>query len=168
MIPRKKLHFIDFKADAQLAYAVLALLCERFPKCFVLYEARRRPLKIGTDKDILAALDGAVTPDELSKALCLYVINKTYRARLKAGATRIDLDGNPAGIVTPEQAMPIVDRKPKRVQSAQPPPSPTPPSAPPAKRSSLADLRAAAQRRKAEARADGVFDHVGARKGGTA
>src|SRR5262249_2542147 len=145
-----------------------ALLCERFPKCFVLYEARRRPLKIGTDKDILAALDGAVTPDELSKALCLYVINKTYRARLKAGATRIDLDGIPAGIVHTHQTIPDAHRNQNPLKSAHPPPSPTPPSAPPAKRSSLADLRAAAQRRKAEARADGVFDHVGARKGGTA
>src|SRR5262245_6598065 len=27
--------------------AVLALLCERFPKAFVRYEARRQPLKIG-------------------------------------------------------------------------------------------------------------------------
>jgi|SRR6516225_4711267 ProP effector len=156
MFPRKNRRFINLKADGDVAYAVLALLCERFPKCFVRYHIRRRPLKVGIDKDILAVLDGAVTPDELSKALCVYVMNKTYRARLKAGATRIDLDGNSAGIVTAEQATPSAPRQPKPAQSA-PPPSPSAPPSPPAPPSpskakrgdSLADLRAA-QRRKAQ------------------
>jgi ProP effector len=117
----------------------IALLCERFPKCFAQYEARRRPLKVGIHHDILAKLDGALTPDELGKALQVYVLNKVYRQRLRAGATRIDLDGNPAGIVTPQQATPFVKR-----------PEPKPPPAPPPK-SSLADLKAAALRRKTEA-----------------
>jgi sRNA-binding protein len=41
--------------------AVIALLAELFPECFSVYEGRRRPLKIGIHRDILAAVDGALT-----------------------------------------------------------------------------------------------------------
>src|SRR5262249_34916946 len=37
--------------------AAIALLAERWPKCFAVYEQRRRPLKIGIDADIMAALE---------------------------------------------------------------------------------------------------------------
>ena len=91
--------------------AALDLLCETYPKCFVRYEARRQPLKLGIDRDLLAALDGAVTAHELGRALRIYTANRVYRRRLRAGAVRIDLAGNPAGIVTAEQAFPYPDRK---------------------------------------------------------
>lgn len=129
------------------ALAVIDLLVHRFPKAFAWHELRRRPLKVGIHDDILAAFNGTVTPAELSKALRVYVTNKIYRSRLKAGATRIDLDGNPAGVVTAEQARAFVD-KPKPARSPAPPSSPAPPA--PTKRDGLADLRAAAQRRKAQ------------------
>ena len=35
---------------------VLELLCERWPGCFVMYEAKRRPLKVGIRDDIAAQL----------------------------------------------------------------------------------------------------------------
>jgi ProP effector len=117
--------------------AVLELLAERFPKYFSIFERRRRPLKIGVHLDILAALDGAVTADELRRALRAYVANKIYRSRLYAGAARIDLGGEPAGIVTPEQVpqktpqQPINKPKPQRI--------------------GLAGLKAAALQRKASA-----------------
>jgi sRNA-binding protein len=38
--------------------AVIALLAETFPRCFSVYEGRRRPLKIGIHRDILAVVDG--------------------------------------------------------------------------------------------------------------
>jgi ProP effector len=49
-------------------------------------------------------LDGAITPSELSAALRSYTGNRLYQLSLRAGAPRIDLDGNMAGSVTAEQA----------------------------------------------------------------
>ncbi len=83
--------------------AVLALLAERWPACFAIYEARRSPLKVGIHRDILAALDGTVTAKKLSAALRCYTGNAVYRSRLRAGAVRIDLDGRPAGEVTADE-----------------------------------------------------------------
>ena len=124
-------------------FAVIELLAETFPKCFVIFEQRRRPLKIGIHLDVLAALDGAVTAEELSRALGIYAANKWYRESLVAGATRIDLNGQAAGVVTPEQALPY--RKPT------PPVAPRALTAhaPPPRRLGLADLREAARRRRA-------------------
>ena len=127
------------------ARAVLDL----FPKCFVHYEARRRPLKLGIHLDLITALVGAVTPAELCRALRIYVSNKIYRSRLQAGATRINLNGEPAGIVTPEQAVAPAKRpapNPKPIPRVSP--ETTASMLPPTKRLSLADLRAAGERRK--------------------
>jgi hypothetical protein len=131
------------------ARAVLDFLCEQFPKCFVHYEARRRPLKLGIHLNLIAALAGAVMPHELSRALRFYVSNKVYRSRLQAGAPRINLNGELAGIVTPEQAVVPAKRpapNPKPIPQAAP--ETTAPMLPPTKRLSLADLRAAGERRK--------------------
>jgi sRNA-binding protein len=54
------------------------LLVETWPITFSVYEARRRPLKLGIHLDILAALDGAVTPQELGQALRRYVSNHVF------------------------------------------------------------------------------------------
>ena len=80
----------------QTIAAVLELLAETWPKCFSIYEARRQPLKVGVHHDILAALDGAVTAAELSRALRVYTGNKVYRSRVRPGAMRIGLDGEPS------------------------------------------------------------------------
>lgn len=127
--------------------AVYALLAETWPNCFSIYEGRRRPLKIGIHHDILAALDGAVSAEELSEALRCYVSNRVYRSRLIEGATRIDLDGQPTGKVTEKDALAA---KPKAAKRA---PAAAIPTAAPVKRLGLADLRAAAQARKAVAEA---------------
>jgi sRNA-binding protein len=122
--------------------AVLELLAETWPAAFSIYEARRRPLKIGIRDEILAALDGAVTPAELGLALRCYVSNRVYRSRLVADAVRIGLDGEPTGIVT-------VDQIPRPSPSPSPPISPPSPSPPPGpRRLSLVDLRAAAAARR--------------------
>jgi sRNA-binding protein len=97
-------------------------------------------------------------PRRISPAL--YVSNRIYRDRLRVGATRIDLDGNPAGVVTPDQVAHLQPRakpvKPPNGTSrelktaAAPTESPAlkPSAIASVKRMSLADLRAAAQRRK--------------------
>jgi len=65
-------------SDATVA-AVIALLAETFPKCFSVYQPRRRPLKLKIHLDIRAALDGAITPLELHKALGIYCSNPSAR-----------------------------------------------------------------------------------------
>jgi hypothetical protein len=52
--------------------ACIELLAETFPLAFSIYEARRRPLKVGIHLDILKALDGAITPIELGRRVELH------------------------------------------------------------------------------------------------
>ncbi len=137
--------------------AVLALLAENWPKCFSVYEKRRRPLKIGIHHEILAAIGGVVTSAELSRGLRAYVGNKVYRSRLVAGAVRVGLDGEPAGEVTAGQAAAsstLASSSPaspaSSCRSSPTPPTSSAPAVPP--RLSLADLRAAARRRRAESK----------------
>jgi ProP effector len=94
--------------------AVIELLAETWPYCFSIYENRRRPLKIGIHHDILAALDGAISAEELEQALRCYVSNKVYRARLATGAIRVGLEGLPAGTVAEKDALAA---KPKPAKS---------------------------------------------------
>jgi sRNA-binding protein len=127
----------------QAATAAITLLAETFPRCFSVYEGRRRPLKIGIHKDILAAVDGALTPLELSKALRAYCANGAYLHSSREGAQRIDLDGNPAGIVTAEESQGAKARLTARKAV-----KPTRSEPPAPKRLSLTDLKAAALARK--------------------
>ena len=123
--------------------AVLELLCAQFPRCFLRDEARRQPLKVGIHNDVLLALGDAVTPSELARALQVYANNRIYQSRLRLSATRIDLNGEPAGTVSAAEA--AFARAKERARKEQRPTSSSP------SRSSLAELRAAGQRRKAEA-----------------
>jgi ProP effector len=116
--------------------AVIELLAKIWPACFSIYEKRRKPLKVGIRLDILAGLDGAITPKELKRALRWYVSNEFYRARVVVGAERVGLDGEPAGPVTPEQS---ANRQAPASAVPKPPPPP---------RITLADLRAAARARR--------------------
>ena len=143
--------------------AVITLVAETWPACFSVWERRRRPLKLGIHTNILAVLDGAVTPRELSRALRRYVSNTYYLRMMTVGAVRIDLDGNPAGIVTDEEAATAAVRltsytaNRKRRAAAATPAPPAPETVPvlqmpdptPAtpKRISLADLQEAARLR---------------------
>ena len=83
--------------------AVIALLAERWPCTFSIHEKKRRPLKIGIHLEIISALDGAITRVELSRALGCYVANAVYLSRLREGAKRVALDGEPSGTVTAAQ-----------------------------------------------------------------
>jgi ProP effector len=127
--------------DRASVNAVIELLAETFPNCFHVYEQRRWPLKIGINNEILAALDGAVTPGELGAALRIYTSNRVYLRRLTVGTVRLGLDGQPAGLVEADEIPPNV---PKWKPAPQPSPKPT--AAP--KRLGLADLRAAAHERR--------------------
>jgi sRNA-binding protein len=131
------------QGHSQAATAAIALLAETFPKCFSVYEGRRRPLKIGIHNDILGAVDGALTPLELSKAMGAYCANSAYLRSSQEGAQRIDLDGNPAGTVTADE-----EAHAKARLAARKAFKPTTSEPPVPKRLSLADLKASALARK--------------------
>src|SRR5262245_25714710 len=132
--------------------AVIALLAERYPKCFSVYEGRRRPLKLKIHVDVQAALDGAITPAELHKALGIYCSNPAYLGHTRTGAWRLDLDGNPAGIVTADEeaharaTLTGIEAKKARRAAAKTAAQSAASQIP--KRLSLADLKAAALARK--------------------
>ena len=89
------------KSKVEAIKAVVALLCTRFPHCFMILPTSRRPLAIGIHHKLVEALDGTVSVDHLKRALALYCGNIDYiRAGARPGAMRVDLDGNPAGPVT--------------------------------------------------------------------
>jgi ProP effector len=83
--------------------ALIAILAAQFPKCFFVFEQRRRPLKVGIHSDILA-MPGAPPAPALEHALRYYVNNISYLASLSVGAPRLDLNGNVAGVVDAEPA----------------------------------------------------------------
>ena len=74
----------------------IAQLAELFPNCF---RQPRQPLKIGIHNDI-SARHPELRPSLLASALKTYTRSLGYLETLKAGAARIDLEGNPIGTVT--------------------------------------------------------------------
>jgi ProP effector len=132
--------------------ATLALLAKTFPKCFSVFELRRRPLKLRIDLDIAAALAGAITPVELNKALGVYCANQIYLEHVRVGVWRIDLDGNPAGSVSADEEAhakaKLAGMRAKQARTVAAKGTAKPVTAQPRKRLSLADLKAAALARK--------------------
>ena len=135
--------------------ATIEALANLFPACFSIFQGRRKPLKIGIREDLIAALTGAITAKEASLALAIYCGNHGYlKACCKAGALRIDLNGNVACSVSTEEAANARERlaaqcdRQARRKAAKTKTKPAP-AAP--RRLGLADLRAAAKARQAVA-----------------
>jgi ProP effector len=80
--------------------AVITVLAAKFPKCFAVPDTRRRPLKVGIDADLLAALGGTIRRTELIRALAMYCSSEGYLEGVLTGAWRVDLEGKPAGAVS--------------------------------------------------------------------
>ncbi|MGX9456956.1 RNA chaperone ProQ [Photobacterium damselae subsp. damselae] len=74
---------------------VIAYIAERFPKCFTV-EGEAKPLKIGIFQDLAERLEGddKVSKTQLRTALRQYTSSWRYLHGVKAGAHRVDLDGN--------------------------------------------------------------------------
>ena len=83
---------------------VIGLLAGRFPKAVFVLEKRRPPLKRDIHVDILEILGPAVAPDDLANALRIYCSAIPYLDKLRTGAVRVNLNGEPAGIVTKGEA----------------------------------------------------------------
>lgn len=134
--------------------AVIAQLAALFPKAFAVNHHERKPLKIGIDADIVAR---GVAIEPLWRPLRVYCASFGYLRTITAGAERVDLDGNPAGVVTAEAAALALallaargDKEKRRQdekerQGSKQKPARTPPQR---KRITLADLRTAAEKRK--------------------
>ena len=64
-------------AQAARANAVISAFARLWPRCFFVYERRRRPLQIGIDKVLIDQLQpaikaGRISETDLRLALCLY------------------------------------------------------------------------------------------------
>lgn len=94
-----RLHPAKRRMFATLGRQVLA---ERFPLCFAPQGAPKRPLKVGIYADIRAAVPD-LSSRKLVCALRDYTAGPLYLRGLVAGATRVGLDGEPAGEVTAEE-----------------------------------------------------------------
>lgn len=122
-----------------------AFLHQQYP---VLFGVDPKPLAIGIHRALLDRHPDLDAPG-LKRALTLHTLRRAYQVTLAcAGAARVDLDGNPAGEVTEEQAQHARDRleamkaeaarkraekrkSPEKAAKAQQrPPKPEPPPAP--------------------------------------
>jgi ProP effector len=94
------------------------MLCREFPQCLFLFERQRRPLKVGIRADILARLGDRVEPRQIGAALRFYTSDTEYRRAQRAGAPRIDLDGNQCGTVSEADAASAAAEVAKRKTAA--------------------------------------------------
>ena len=85
---------------------IIAYLAEKFPLCFIL-EGEAKPLKIGLFQDLAEALqdDERVSKTQLRQALRQYTSNWRYLHGCREGAVRVDLQGNPAGVLEAEHVV---------------------------------------------------------------
>ena len=84
------------------------LLKAHFPLCFKELKDVQ-PLKVGIKQDLvkhLSAQEGIVIGDKscMVNSLAYYVNSIAYHKSMMEGATRIDLEGNSAGVVTADEA----------------------------------------------------------------
>jgi ProP effector len=105
---------------------LIAILAEHWPAVFI-SEAWRphKPLQVGIRHNLITA--GLMKPWEIGRALRCYTKRYQYRLAVAAGGQRIDLDGNPVGDVTPEEALHAhrcwrhcTPRRPQQLLRAQP------------------------------------------------
>ena len=95
--------------DHPAALGMIEELCQRYPKTFTHEPHDVRPLARGIHKAIVA--DAPDLPASIvSQALAIYAAWLPYMRACIAGAPRIDLSGDPAGVVTEKEAMYAVQR----------------------------------------------------------
>jgi ProP effector len=94
---------VSREAQRHAARSALAQLCQRWPNCF--NPKNPRPLKIGIAHDLTRELDEAALRPDLKSALNLYCGSAGYLSTLRAGTSRVDLDGNEVGFVSREDEL---------------------------------------------------------------
>jgi ProP effector len=99
------------------------LLRAYFPDCFKAMN-EVKPLKKGIKQDLLlrlSTLSQIVTDDKacMVKSLAYYVNTAAYHKSVTEGTMRIDLDGQPAGVVSAEEATYSTERYQAKLQAKQ-------------------------------------------------
>lgn len=95
--------------DHPAALVMIEELCQRYPKTFTHEPHDVRPLARGIREAIVA--DASDLPNSIvSQALAIYAAWLPYMRACIVGAPRIDLSGDPAGVVTEKEAMYAVQR----------------------------------------------------------
>lgn len=97
------------------------LLKVYFPECFKA-AGEVRPLKKGIKHDLvkrLSTIETIVTEDKacMVKSLSYYVNTASYHKSVIEGATRVDLDGSPASVVSAEEAKYSIERHQAKQQA---------------------------------------------------
>ncbi|MBX9703219.1 MAG: ProQ/FinO family protein [Silvanigrellaceae bacterium] len=93
----------DFKNFRKRRQEALSWLRQNFPAAFS--ETNIQPLKIGIYHDIFAIkTEGMPTKKWGALALKYYTGSRSYRMSMKENASRVDLNGDIAGVVTKEEA----------------------------------------------------------------
>jgi ProP effector len=137
-------------AEAQRAQRLVTTLAERWPRCFAVAECRRLQLKLRITTDIVNA---GLDLDDVHLALRWYTHSTGYKKMLVAGAVRIGLDGEPAGIVSDEHAAhaakQLAKREHRRIERERQRAAMLRKAMP--RRLSFSDLRTAALARKQQA-----------------
>lgn len=84
---------------------IIGYLAEKFPLCFSL-KGPVKPLKVGVFQDLAEKLndDETISKTRLRQALRHYTSSWRYLKAIKAGAFRVDLDGNNAAEIDEVQA----------------------------------------------------------------
>jgi sRNA-binding protein len=83
--------------------ALIAAFAAKWPACFSVDEAKRRPLKLKIHFEIFPSF-AYDDRDAIRAALRRYVYSDSYLRNLKVEAERIGLDGKPAGEVSDLEA----------------------------------------------------------------
>ena len=95
--------------DHPVALAMIEELCQRYPKTFTHEPHDVRPLARGIREAIVANAPD-LPASIVSQALAIYAAGLPYLRACIAGAPRVDLSGDPAGVVTEKEAMYAVQR----------------------------------------------------------
>jgi ProP effector len=107
---------VDNKNDVD---ATISELVVAFPAAFTHDPERVRPLKLGVKDDLYVR--SAISRRRITAALRSYCNTTSYLTATKQGAVRVNLDGQPTGIVTEAQAkhaMEALSAPPKRGSEA--------------------------------------------------
>jgi ProP effector len=86
------------KAMHRRAMQMRETLAERFPNCFKGFGQPKLPLKIRIEEDIYGAAPDLDRSD-VCNALTDYARGASYHRAMIEGAARVDLSGNPSGVV---------------------------------------------------------------------
>jgi len=122
--PREKAAAKQKPAWLEYAQYGVELLKAHFPQCFKDIK-ETQPLKVGIKQDLVKSLgtrEDIVIGDKacMVTSLAYYVNSLAYLKNMIVGAIRIDLEGNPAGMVTAEESQYSIDSRKAKLLKKKP------------------------------------------------